>query len=115
MRIANSDPSDLLRRLLDPKEVSALEPDQVAELMRVMANLLGALAPLIVAMPGRSDDASGASMLVDAKVIAEDLGVKESWVREAARQGRIPCVHVGRWVRFDRTAVARVLEESDGL
>jgi excisionase family DNA binding protein len=39
--------------------------------------------------------------LLDAREIAERLGVPESWVRESARSGAIPCVRLGRYVRFD--------------
>jgi excisionase family DNA binding protein len=39
--------------------------------------------------------------LLDAKAIAEKLGVPETWVRESARSGAIPCVRLGRYVRFD--------------
>ena len=31
---------------------------------------------------------------------AEILGVPETWLATAARQGRIPCLHVGHYVRF---------------
>jgi excisionase family DNA binding protein len=48
--------------------------------------------------------------LLDAKAIAERLGVPESWVREAARSGAIPCVRLGRYVRFDLTDVEAWLE-----
>lgn len=49
--------------------------------------------------------------LLDAKAIAERLGVPESWVRESARSGSIPCVRLGRYVRFDLADVERWLEE----
>ncbi len=48
--------------------------------------------------------------LVDAAVIAERLGVPVSWVRESARSGAIPCVRLGRYVRFDLDDVDRWLE-----
>jgi excisionase family DNA binding protein len=38
--------------------------------------------------------------LVDAAAIAERLGVPRSWVLESARSGAIPCVRLGRYVRF---------------
>ena len=41
------------------------------------------------------------SRLVDAGAIAELLGVPKSWVLESARSGAIPCVRLGRYVRFD--------------
>jgi excisionase family DNA binding protein len=43
--------------------------------------------------------------LLTAHEIAERLGVPESWVRESARSGAIPCVRLGRYVRFDRDDV----------
>ena len=49
--------------------------------------------------------------LLDAKAIAERLAVPESWVRETARSGAIPCVRLGRYVRFDLTDVEAWLEE----
>jgi excisionase family DNA binding protein len=34
--------------------------------------------------------------------VAELLAVKPSWVYEAVRTGRLPCVRVGRHIRFTR-------------
>ena len=48
--------------------------------------------------------------LLDAKEIAERLGVPESWVRESARLGAMPCVRLGRYVRFDLDDVERWIE-----
>ena len=39
--------------------------------------------------------------LLDATEVAERLGVPISWVRESARSGAMPCVRLGRYVRFD--------------
>jgi excisionase family DNA binding protein len=49
--------------------------------------------------------------LVDAGAVADRLGVPVSWVRESARSGAIPCVRLGRYVRFDLDDVDRWLEE----
>ena len=49
--------------------------------------------------------------LLDAKAIAERLGVPESWVRESARSGAIPHVRLGRYVRFDLDDVERWIED----
>ena len=49
--------------------------------------------------------------LLDAKAIADRLGVPESWVRESARSGAIPHVRLGRYIRFDPADVEAWLEE----
>jgi excisionase family DNA binding protein len=38
--------------------------------------------------------------LIDAEQAAELLGVKASWIMDAARRGQIPHVKVGRYTRF---------------
>jgi excisionase family DNA binding protein len=49
--------------------------------------------------------------LLDAKAIAERLGVPETWVRESVRSGAIPHVRLGRYVRFDLADVEAWLAE----
>lgn len=39
--------------------------------------------------------------LLDAAAAAELLDVPKSWVLEQARAERIPCIRLGRYVRFD--------------
>jgi excisionase family DNA binding protein len=39
--------------------------------------------------------------LLDAREVAELLAVPKSWVLESARSGALPCVRLGRYVRFD--------------
>jgi excisionase family DNA binding protein len=39
--------------------------------------------------------------LVDARAVAERLGVPVSWVREQTRSGAMPCVELGRYRRYD--------------
>jgi excisionase family DNA binding protein len=48
--------------------------------------------------------------LVDAAAIAERLSVPKSWILESARSGAMPCVRLGRYVRFDEEDVDRWLE-----
>lgn len=43
--------------------------------------------------------------LLDAKEIADRLGVPKTWVLESARSGAMPCVRLGRYVRFDASDV----------
>jgi excisionase family DNA binding protein len=40
--------------------------------------------------------------LLDAGQVAELLSVPKSWVLESARSGALPCVRLGRYVRFVR-------------
>ena len=49
--------------------------------------------------------------LLDATAVAERLGVPKTWVLESARSGAMPCVRLGRYVRFDLADVETWLEE----
>lgn len=49
--------------------------------------------------------------LLIAKEVAELLAVPESWVREATREGRLPHLALGRYRRYERTAIQAWLEE----
>lgn len=47
--------------------------------------------------------------LLPAPELAEYLAVPLTWVWSSARTGRIPCLRVGRYVRFDLDAVLAAL------
>lgn len=47
--------------------------------------------------------------LITAKELAEVLSVATTWVWRAARLGIIPCVRVGKYMRFDLQAVLAAL------
>jgi excisionase family DNA binding protein len=49
--------------------------------------------------------------LQTAHEVAERLGVPVSWVRDHTRQGRIPHLRLGRYVRYRRETVDKWLEE----
>ena len=49
--------------------------------------------------------------LLDDREAAAFLNVKPSWVGEAARQGRLPCIMLGRYRRFDRADLETWIEE----
>jgi excisionase family DNA binding protein len=49
------------------------------------------------------------NQLLTAEQVAKRLQVKPSWVYRAAREGTIPAVRLGRWVRFDPDALDRWL------
>jgi excisionase family DNA binding protein len=49
--------------------------------------------------------------LVDARVVADRLGVPVSWVRDQTRSGAMPCVELGCYRRYDLTDVDAWLAE----
>lgn len=51
------------------------------------------------------------SRLLTAHDVAELLNVKESWVREATRDGRLPHITLGRYRRYDRATIEAWLHQ----
>ena len=51
--------------------------------------------------------------LLDAKELAARWNVPETWVREATRAGKIPCVRLGRYVRYRADRCDEWLEEQE--
>jgi excisionase family DNA binding protein len=43
--------------------------------------------------------------LIDANEVAELLAVPVTWVRQETRAGRMPCLELGRYRRYDAEAV----------
>ena len=41
-----------------------------------------------------------AGLLLTADQAAERWGVPVSWIRDMARRGELPCVHLGHYIRF---------------
>ena len=52
--------------------------------------------------------------LLTAGEVAELLAVPESWVREATREGRLPHLRLGRYRRYERSAIEAWLAERRG-
>jgi excisionase family DNA binding protein len=50
-----------------------------------------------------------APTLVIADELAEALSLKKSWLMSMARQGKIPCIRRGKYVRFNVAEVAAAL------
>ncbi|MGC9974064.1 MAG: helix-turn-helix domain-containing protein [Gaiellaceae bacterium] len=48
--------------------------------------------------------------LLTAAEVAALLSVRESWVREATRDGRLPHLRLGRYRRYRRSDIERWLE-----
>jgi excisionase family DNA binding protein len=49
--------------------------------------------------------------LLTAAEVAELLSVPESWVRQATRDGRLPHLRLGRYRRYQATAITAWLRE----
>lgn len=52
--------------------------------------------------------------LVTVKEVAQHLHVPESWVYSKSERNEIPCIRVGRYVRFDLSAVMASFGEACG-
>jgi excisionase family DNA binding protein len=52
--------------------------------------------------------------LMTAKEVALLLAVPESWVREATRDGRLPHLVLGRYRRYQHTAIEAWLKDQAG-
>jgi excisionase family DNA binding protein len=53
--------------------------------------------------------------LLDVDQAAELLNVKVSWIRDATRTGKLPCLKVGRHVRYTRSMLeAWLADQRDG-
>jgi excisionase family DNA binding protein len=52
--------------------------------------------------PGEANAVHLAEPLLSSEAAAALLNVRASWVRDAARTGHLPCLRVGRHVRFTR-------------
>ncbi|MGP0100086.1 MAG: helix-turn-helix domain-containing protein [Solirubrobacteraceae bacterium] len=53
----------------------------------------------------------GSGPLLRPEQAAHELSVKTSWVYEAVRAGRLPCLRVGRHIRFTRQMLEDWLAE----
>jgi excisionase family DNA binding protein len=66
----------------------------------------------------RTDDVDkpllGNGPLLRAEEAAELLAVKPSWVYDAVRTNRLPCIRVGRHIRFTKSMLEAWLTEQAG-
>ena len=77
--------------------------------------LLGALIDVAAAeLAARPSAPSLAEPTLEPKELAELLKIPESTVLELARRGEIPCLRIGKHVRFDRAEVAEALVRKRG-
>lgn len=64
----------------------------------------------------RANIAADAGMLAEGPLLRPDqaahlLAVRTSWIYEAVRSGRVPCIRVGRHIRFTRAMLEAWLVE----
>jgi excisionase family DNA binding protein len=59
---------------------------------------------------GGRPEVSLAEPLLDSAAAAALLNVRVSWVRDAARMGQLPCLRVGRHLRFTRVMLEEWLD-----
>jgi excisionase family DNA binding protein len=64
-----------------------------------------------------SDSTVGSALLADEPLLRPEdaarlLSVKPSWIYEAVRARRMPCLRVGRHIRFTRTMLEKWLMEN---
>ena len=86
-------------------DIASVPRDRI---VAVIAALAARFVAESVERPAVEHEASAAALL-DAKQMGERLNVRESWVRSEARSGRIPCIEIGRYIRFDVVAVMAAL------
>ena len=69
------------------------------------------LDALDTARTGGDAEISLADPLLRPEDVARLLSVKPSWVYEKVRAGELPCLHVGRHLRFTRPMIEHWLAE----
>jgi excisionase family DNA binding protein len=97
-----------LRRPLTGREITSLWP----RLALAMQRFIESLARREAQVADLEQRAHSAGLLTP-KQAAQRLAVHESFVRQAGRDGRIPFVKVGSYVRFAPSVIERV--EREGL
>ena len=95
--------AELIRPLIE--QLSGL-----AEVSAVQMMLAAKTAQLAAVKPIEN---SQAPVLVDGDELARVLNYPKTWLMSQARQGKIPCIHQGKYVRFNVAEVETALHQSD--
>ncbi len=64
------------------------------------------------AMSEKSDSPIVVTTLLDARAIAELFGMDPTWFLKRAREGRLPHVRLGKYVRFDPIEIRAFFQRS---
>jgi excisionase family DNA binding protein len=101
-----------------PDRAKGLTDEQVPDIVKQIAERTSALKALetqilwrLVAERTVKVKGDEFPRLLNAKELAEHLGVPESWVREQARIGELPSIKLGHYVRFRLDDVQRYLHK----
>jgi excisionase family DNA binding protein len=85
-----------------PFDWIALTPDELGTAQTRARDLI---APLPMGSPTETKIGAAMSTLLSAEAAAAVLGVDASWLARAAREGVLPHVRLGKYVRFDPAAI----------
>jgi excisionase family DNA binding protein len=85
--------------------------------MKFLAGFAGSRSVEAMAQDQNANSTSVSPLLAEGPLLRPEdaarlLSVKPSWVYEAVRARRLPCVRVGRHVRFTRQMLERWLAEN---
>ena len=94
-----------------PELVGGLPADVVAEILAAVLALQGAAVGTLLSLRGSSRSDPTLPRFIDAKTAAAQWGVPESWVYDQARQGKLPSVRLGHYVRFRPDDLERFIAE----
>jgi hypothetical protein len=76
-----------------------------------LKTLEGTLLGLLAQRPANGGNGSANSGLLSAPQLAKLWHIPETWVREQARLGKLPCFRLGHYMRFRIEEVERFLTE----
>jgi hypothetical protein len=85
--------------------IASLDPAELPALMLAIAARLSSDKPAPATV-------SATAGLVDAAQAAAALNIPESWLRSQARQGKLPSVQAGKYVRFSVAALEESLKSN---
>jgi len=91
--------------LKDEFEVADIPVEAIPALMIKLAGVQANLQSQLLTAGPEVDN------LLNAEAVAGWFGVKEDYVRELGRRGEIPTVQIGKYVRFERSAVHDWIEQ----
>ncbi len=93
-----------------------LTVEQLDEMLDELGHIVEALSEwgqfgLLAQRPAKHGNGNGNGELLSAPQLAELWNIPETWVREQARLGKLPCFRLGHCMRFRIEEVERFLAE----